>query len=192
MNTLKERILRDGHVLQGDILRVDSFLNHQIDVGLLREIGAEFSRRFFKRDITKILTVEASGIGVACITSQFFHCVPVVFAKKSQTANLSPDIYSAPVDSFTHKKTFDIRVSREYLKPSDRVLIIDDFLAVGSAVRGLISLCKAAGAQCEGVGIVIEKGWQGGGDKLRSEGYDVQSLAVIDSMNNGKIVFRDN
>lgn len=190
MQLLKERILKDGVVRDGHVLKVDSFLNHQMDVSLFEEMGAEFLRRFENDGVTKILTIEASGIGIACLAAVSFR-VPVVFAKKAQTSNLDPDVYSAPVHSYTHNKDYMVRVSKQYLHPEDRVLIIDDFLANGEAVRGLASVVEQAGATLCGVGIAIEKGFQEGGRLLRESGMKVESLAIIDSMENGTIVFRD-
>ena len=192
MQLLKDRIKKDGTVKAGNVLKVDSFLNHQIDVGLMNEIGKEFRRIFEDRNITKILTIEASGIAVACITAQYFK-VPAVFAKKAQSINLDGDSYTTKIESFTHKKIYDVIVSKKYLSPNDHVLIIDDFLANGCALIGLIDLVKAAGATVEGVGIVIEKGFQKGGDEIRATGVNLHSLAVIESMNDvtGEIVFRD-
>lgn len=190
MELLKERILRDGTVRPGNILKVDSFLNHQMDIDLLNEIGKEFHRRFAGENITRILTIEASGIGIACIAAQYFH-VPVVFAKKSQSKNLDGDLYTTRVVSYTHKKTYDVIVSKKFLKPEDRVLILDDFLANGCAVEGLLDLIQQAGAACAGVGIVIEKGFQPGGKALRERGINLQSLAIIDSMTDNSLCFRE-
>ena len=181
MKLLEERILRDGECRPGDVLKVDSFLNHQIDVNLLCEIGREFERLFHEAGVTKILTVEASGIGVACITAQFFG-VPVVFAKKSKTSNIANDVYSAKVDSYTHGVTNTVVVSKQYLHPEDRVLIVDDFLAKGQALLGLSAIVRQAGARIVGAGIVIEKVYQGGGDLLREQGVRVESLARIASL----------
>ena len=191
MELLKERIRRDGKVRAGDVLKVDAFLNHQMDVELFAEIGEEFRRRFAEDEVTKILTIEASGIGIACLTALAFH-VPAVFAKKTQTKNIDAQVYRTQVESFTHGKTYDIIVSREYLRPGDRVLLIDDFLANGKALEGLARLVKDAGAVLVGAGIVIEKGFQPGGDRLRSEGIHLESLAIIDSMDEktGEIRFR--
>lgn len=189
MKLLEERILKDGKVLDGDILKVDSFLNHQIDVQLAAEMGKEFYKKFGPENVTKILTIEASGIAIACLTAHSFGC-PVLFAKKTATSNLSEDVYSAEVFSYTHGKKNNVLVSKQYLSPSDRVLIVDDFAANGEAARGLISLVKKAGATLVGVGIAIEKGYQGGGDALRKEGVDVYSLAIVDKMDKNGIVFR--
>ncbi len=191
MQLLKDRILKDGIVKAGNVLKVDSFLNHQIDVELMDEIGKEFKRLFDGKPITKILTIEASGIAVACFAAQYFR-VPVVFAKKAQSINLDGESYTTKIESFTHKRVYDVIVSKKYLSTEDHVLIIDDFLANGCALVGLIDLVKAAGATVEGVGIVIEKGFQKGGDEIRATGIDLKSLAVIESMDDktGNIVFR--
>lgn len=192
MKLLEDRILKDGKVLDGNVLKVDSFLNHQMDVDLLNSLGKEFKRRFANEGITKILTIEASGIGIACITAQHFN-VPVLFAKKTQTKNIAGDTYKSRVESFTHGKVYDIIVSKDFLKPEDRVLIIDDFLAKGSALNGLIQLILDAGATLVGAGIVIEKGFQDGGRLIRGLGVRVESLAIVEKMENGKITFkRDN
>ena len=191
MQLLEERILRDGKVRDGNVLKVDNFLNHQMDITLFGEMAREFYRLFQFDNVTKILTIEASGIGIACITAQVFNC-PVIFAKKSKTKNIAGDVYTSKVESFTHGGTYDIIVSKEYLKPSDRVLIIDDFLANGSALSGLSSLVKDAGATLIGAGIAIEKAFQSGGDTLRSQGMRIESLAKIKSMENGKVQFCDN
>lgn len=189
MQLLEERILKDGKVFPGNVLKVDSFLNHQVDVELINEIGKEFYRLFKDCGVNKIFTIEASGIGIACITAQYFH-VPVVFAKKTLGKNIAADVYSTPIKSFTHGKTYDVIVSQEFLNKDDRILIIDDFLAQGCALNGLIELIKSAGAQIVGAGIVIEKAFQQGGDLIRSEGIRVESLARIESMtDDGKITF---
>ena len=189
MQLLEERILKDGKVFPGNVLKVDSFLNHQVDVELINEIGKEFYRLFTDCGVNKIFTIEASGIGIACITAQYFH-VPVVFAKKTLGKNIAADVYSTPIKSFTHGKTYDVIVSQEFLNKDDRILIIDDFLAQGCALNGLIELIKSAGAQIVGAGIVIEKAFQQGGVLIRSEGVRVESLARIESMtNDGKITF---
>lgn len=192
MQLLKDRIRKDGTVKAGNVLKVDSFLNHQMDIDLFNEIGKEFKRLFEKEHITKILTIEASGIGIACIVAQYFH-VPVVFAKKAQSINIDGDVYSTKIESFTHKKTYDVIVSKKFLNPEDKVLIIDDFLANGCALVGLIDLVISAGASVEGIGIVIEKGFQSGGEVIREMGIHLESLAIVDSMNaeDGTIVFRD-
>lgn len=190
MKLLEERILKDGKVLSGNVLKVDGFLNHRIDVELLNEMGKEFARLYKNDDVNKILTIEASGIGIACIAAQHFSC-PVVFAKKSKTTNISEDFYCVDVESFTHKTTNKVIVSKEYLCEGDRVLVIDDFLANGCALRGLIKLIKDSGATLVGCGIAIEKGFQPGGKKIRNDGIRVESLAVVNSMNadTGEIVF---
>ena len=192
VNFLEERILKDGIVKEGNVLKVDSFLNHQMDIRLFEQIGAEFKRRFEGKNITKILTIEASGIGIACIAARYFD-VPVVFAKKSQSINIEGDVYVAEVESFTHKRTNQVIVSKKYLSPEDKILIIDDFLANGCALQGLISIINAAGAAVEGIGIVIEKGFQMGGHTIRNLGYHLESLAIVDSMDAeaGTINFRD-
>jgi xanthine phosphoribosyltransferase len=191
MELLKERIRKDGKVRGTDVLKVDSFLNHQMDIELFEEIGKEFARRFEDEKITKILTIEASGIGIACIAARYFH-VPVVFAKKNQTKNIAGDVYTSKVESFTHGRVYDIIVSKDYLGPDDKVLIIDDFLANGAALMGLSQLVKDAGATLVGCGIVIEKGFQPGGKMLRDKGVRVESLAIVDAMSeeNG-VTFRD-
>lgn len=189
MQLLEERILKDGKVFPGNVLKVDSFLNHQVDVELINEIGKEFYRLFKDCGVNKIFTIEASGIGIACITAQYFH-VPVVFAKKTLGKNIAADVYSTPIKSFTHGKTYDVIVSQEFLNKEDKILIIDDFLAQGCALNGLIELIKSAGAQIVGAGIVIEKAFQQGGDLIRSEGVRVESLARIELMtDDGKITF---
>ena len=191
MNFLEERIKKDGIVKEGNVLKVDSFLNHQMDIELFDQMGAEYKKRFADKPINKILTIEASGIGIACIAAQHFH-VPVVFAKKSQSINLDGESYITKVESFTHKRTYDVIVSKKYLNPQDHILIIDDFLANGCAVNGLIDLIRSAGATVEGVGIAIEKGFQEGGRLIREKGIHVESLAIVESMNDetGEIVFR--
>lgn len=181
MERLKERIRRDGHIRGHDVLKVDSFLNHQIDVDFLGEMGKEFARRFQGEHVTKILTIEASGIGIACIAAQSFG-VPVVFAKKTATRNIDGDVYTSQVESFTHKRTYDIMVSKEFLKGNDRILLIDDFLANGKALEGLCQLVREAGATLVGAGIVIEKGFQPGGERLRGQGIRIESLARIKTM----------
>lgn len=190
MEFLEERIKRDGVVKPGNVLKVDSFLNHQIDVELMDMLGAEFKKHFYKKTITKILTIEASGIGIACLTARYFQ-VPVLFAKKTQTVVQDDDKYSSEVYSYTHKCSNHVFISKKYLSKDDHVLIIDDFLANGAACVGLIDLVKQAGATLEGVGICIEKGFQDGGQKLRDMGIDVHSLAIVKSMDadTGKIEF---
>ncbi len=192
MDLLKDRILKDGKVREGNVLKVDSFLNHQMDIALFKEIGKEFRRRFEGEDINKILTIEASGIGIACITAEYFD-VPVVFAKKTKTKNIAGDVYTAKVESYTHGRTYDIIVAKEFLGKGDKVLLIDDFLANGKALEGLASLVGMAGAKLAGAGIVIEKGFQPGGDIIRSKGIHLESLAIVDSMDEktGEIVFRE-
>ena len=182
MELLKERIRRDGKVKGTDVLKVDSFLNHQMDVELFAEIGKEFKRRFAGCEINKILTIEASGIGIACVVAQYFHC-PVTFAKKTQTKNIAGEVYTSKVESFTHGRVYDIIVAKEFLGPGDKVLLIDDFLANGAALEGLAQLVKDAGAELVGAGIVIEKAFQPGGDRLRAKGLRIEALARVQSMN---------
>ncbi len=191
MNFLEERIAKDGIVKEGNVLKVDSFLNHQLDIELFDQMGEEFKRRFAGKPINKVLTIEASGIGIACVVAQHFG-VPVVFAKKSKSINLEGEMYVADVESFTHKNTNQVIVSKKFLGPEDHVLIIDDFLANGCALQGLISIVNEAGATIEGIGIAIEKGFQPGGQIIRNLGYQLESLAIIDSMDaeTGEIVFR--
>lgn len=191
MNFLEERIVKDGIVKQGNVLKVDSFLNHQMDIQLMEEIGREFKRRFAHKNITKVMTIEASGIGIACFVAKEFG-VPMVFAKKSKSVNISGDVYVAEVESFTHKNTNQVIVSKMFLNNDDNLLIIDDFLANGCALKGLIAIANAAGASVEGLGIVIEKGFQDGGRMIREMGYDLESLAIVDAMDaeNGTITFR--
>lgn len=189
MQLLKDRILKDGKVRPGHILKVDSFLNHQIDVNLMIEIGKEFKRLFNDKPINKILTIEASGIGIACITAQYFNC-PVVFAKKSQSNNLDNDLYTTKIQSYTHNKVYDVILSKQYLNENDHVLVIDDFLANGCALKGLIHIIEQSGASLEGVGIVIEKGFQDGGKNIREMGIHLESLAIIDSMSDTSLTFR--
>ena len=190
MKLLEERILKDGKIKPGNVLKVDGFINHQIDVPFVSELGREFYRRFKDDNVTKILTIEASGIGIACLTAEHFG-VPVVFAKKSRTTNISKDVYTARVDSFTHGTTCDIIVSKEYLAPSDRVLIIDDFLALGNALVGLREITLASGATLIGAGILIEKSFQTGGKMLREQGMRIESLAKIASMTDTGITFAE-
>ncbi len=191
MQLLEDRIRQDGLVKEGNVLKVDNFLNHQMDIDLFNEMGKEFRRLFPQKEINKILTIEASGIGIACVAAQYFH-VPVVFAKKSQSINIDGSVYSTKIESFTHKRVYDVIVSKKYIGKEDHVLIIDDFLANGCAVNGLIELVQSAGATVEGVGIAIEKGFQEGGKILRGKGLHVESLAIVDSMDasTGEIVFR--
>ncbi len=192
MNFLEERIAEDGIVKEGNVLKVDSFLNHQLDIELFDQMAEEYERRFAGKPINKVLTIEASGIGIACVVAQHFD-VPVVFAKKSKSINLEGEMYVADVESFTHKNTNQVIVSKKFLGPEDHVLIIDDFLANGCALQGLISICNEAGATIEGIGIAIEKGFQPGGQIIRNLGYQLESLAIIDSMDaeTGKITFRE-
>ena len=193
MNFLEERILKDGIVKEGNVLKVDSFLNHQMDVRLFDQIGEEFKRRFADEKINKILTIEASGIGIACIVARHFD-VPVIFAKKSKSINIEGDVYVAEVESFTHKCKNQVIVSKKFLIPEDKVLIIDDFLANGCALQGLISIVKSAGAEVSGIGIAIEKGFQPGGQVIRNLGFHLESRAIVDSMDytTGEIKFREN
>ena len=190
MQLLKDRIRKDGKIKEGNVLKVDSFLNHQMDVKLFQEIGKEFKRRFEGEEITKILTIEASGIGIACVAAEVFD-VPVVFAKKTQTKNIAGDVYTTKVESFTHGRVYDIIVSREFLGKGDKVLLIDDFLANGKALEGLAELVKKSGAELVGAGVVIEKGFQVGGDIIRSKGIHLESLAIVESMDEktGEVVF---
>ena len=191
MNFLEERIAKDGLVRPGNVLKVDSFLNHQMDVQLMDQIGEEFHRRFAHKPINKILTIEASGIAIACSVARCFG-VPMVFAKKSKSVNIDGDMYVAQVESFTHKTTNQVIVSKQFLGPEDHVLIVDDFLANGCALQGLISIVESAGATVEGLGIAIEKGFQQGGNLIRSLGYPLESLAIVDSMDpeTGTVHFR--
>lgn len=192
MNFLEERIIKDGIVKEGNVLKVDSFLNHQMDIALFDQIGKEFKRRFAKEKINKIVTIEASEIGIACIVARHFN-VPVVFAKKSKSINIEGEMYVAEVESFTHKCKNQVIVSKKFLNPEDHVLIIDDFLANGCALQGLISIVNEAGASVEGIGIVIEKGFQSGGQIIRNLGYHLESLAIVDAMDasTGKVTFRE-
>lgn len=192
MNFLEERILKDGIIKEGNVLKVDSFLNHQMDIDLFNDIGREFKKRFEGKEINKILTIEASGIGIACIAAQHFH-VPVVFAKKSQSINLEGEMLVAEVESFTHKCKNNVIVAKKFLNPEDKVLIIDDFLANGCALQGLIQIVQSAGASVEGIGIVIEKGFQSGGRIIRNLGFQLESLAIIEKMDveDGSVVFRE-
>ena len=191
MRLLEERIRKDGLVKEGNVLKVDSFLNHQMDITLFNEMGKEWKRLFADAGVTKILTIEASGIGIAAVAAQYFD-VPVVFAKKSQSINLDGSVYSTKIQSFTHQRVYDVIVSRKYLGPEDKVLIIDDFLANGNAINGLLEIIREAGAEVAGVGIAIEKGFQEGGKLLREQGVHVESLAIIEEMDakNGTIRFR--
>lgn len=191
MNFLEERIVKDGIVKEGNVLKVDSFLNHQMDIELFEKMGEEFKKRFEGKEINKILTIEASGIGIACIVARYFN-VPVVFAKKSKSINIEGEMYVADVVSFTHKNTNQVIVSKKFLGPDDKVLIIDDFLANGCALQGLISIVNQAGATVEGIGIAIEKGFQLGGNVIRNMGFQLESLAIVDSMDaaTGEVKFR--
>ena len=191
MKLLEERIRKDGTVKEGNVLKVDSFLNHQMDIDLFNEMGQEWARLFADCPITKILTVEASGIGIACVAAQHFH-VPVVFAKKTQSLNIDGEVYSTKIQSFTHKKVYDVIVSKKFIKPEDHILIIDDFLANGCALEGLLEIVKEAGATVEGIGIAVEKGFQKGGDQIRAKGVRLESLAIVESMDagTGEITFR--
>ena len=190
MQILYDRIRKDGIVRAGNVLKVDRFLNHQMDIHLFQEIGKEFKRRFEGEEINKILTIEASGIGIACIVAEYFD-VPVVFAKKAQSVNLDGEMYTTQVESFTHKKVYDVILSKKFLGPEDHVLLIDDFLANGCALLGLIDIVKKSGATLEGAGIVIEKGFQSGGQTIRDMGIHLESLAIIDSIADGKLTFRE-
>lgn len=192
MNFLEERIVKDGIVKEGNVLKVDSFLNHQMDIQLFDQIGEEFKKRFEGTPINKILTIEASGIGIACVAARQFD-VPVIFAKKSKSINIEGEVYVAEVESFTHKCKNQVIVSKKFLNPDDNVLIIDDFLANGCALQGLISIVASAGANVAGIGIVIEKGFQTGGQIIRNLGYHLESLAIVDEMDaaTGNIVFRE-
>ena len=192
MNFLEERIIKDGIVREGNVLKVDSFLNHQMDIHLLNQIGEEFKKRFDGKPINKIVTIEASGIGIACIVANHFD-VPVVFAKKSKSINIEGDVYVAEVESFTHKCKNQVIVSKKFLGPDDHVLIIDDFLANGCALQGLVSIVAQAGATVEGIGIAIEKGFQQGGRIIRNLGYQLESLAIVDGMDpqTGEVFFRE-
>ncbi len=192
MNFLEERIVKDGIVKEGNVLKVDSFLNHQMDISLFNQMGAEFKKRFEGKNINKILTIEASGIGIACVVAMHFN-VPVVFAKKSKSINIDGDMYIAEVESFTHKCKNQVIVSKKFLNENDHVLIIDDFLANGCALQGLISIIKQAGGTVEGIGIAIEKGFQNGGKIIRNLGYQLESLAIVDSMDaaTGTVKFRE-
>lgn len=192
MNALEQRIIKDGIVKEGNVLKVDSFLNHQMDIELFEEMAREYQQRFAEKKVTKILTIEASGIGIAAIVAQKFG-VPVVFAKKSKSINLDGEIYTAQVESFTHKCKNQIIVSKKFLKPEDSVLIVDDFLANGCALQGLIQIVQQAGGSVAGIGIAIEKGFQQGGRMIRNMGYQLESLAIIESMDadKGTVVFRE-
>lgn len=192
MNFLEERIVKDGIVKEGNVLKVDSFLNHQMDIDLFNQMGEEFKKRFEGKNINKIVTIEASGIGIACVVAQHFN-VPVVFAKKSKSINIEGDMYIAEVESFTHKCKNQVIVSKKFLNEDDHVLVIDDFLANGCALQGLISIINQAGGKVEGIGIAIEKGFQVGGNIIRNLGYQLESLAIVEDMDakTGKITFRE-
>lgn len=192
MNFLEERIVKDGIIKEGNVLKVDSFLNHQMDINLFNQMGAEFKKRFAGKNINKIVTIEASGIGIACVVAMHFN-VPVVFAKKSKSINIDGDMYIAEVESFTHKCKNQVIVSKKFLNENDHVLIIDDFLANGCALQGLISIINQAGGTVEGIGIAIEKGFQNGGKIIRNLGYQLESLAIVDSMDaeKGTITFKE-
>lgn len=192
MNFLEERIVKDGVVKEGNVLKVDSFLNHQMDVQLIDEVGREFHRRFADTEVTKVLTIEASGIAIAYAVARCFG-VPMVFAKKAKSINIDGDMYTAEVESYTHKNRNQVIVSKKFLGPEDKVLIVDDFLANGCALQGLISITESAGATVAGIGIVIEKGFQYGGRSIRNLGYHLESLAIVDSMDSaeGSVIFRE-
>mgnify|MGYP002508328974 CR=1 FL=1 len=192
MNFLEEKILKDGIVKPGNVLKVDSFINHQMDIALFNKMGEEWKKRFEGKNINKILTIEASGIGIACIVAQHFG-VPVVFAKKSKSINLEGEMYTAEVESFTHKNKNQVIVAKKFLSEEDHVLIIDDFLANGCALQGLISIVQSAGATVEGIGIAVEKGFQVGGQIIRNLGFQLESLAIVESMNaeTGEVIFRE-
>ncbi len=192
MQLLKEKILNEGEVYEGNILKVDCFLNHQIDCNFLGEVGKEFHRLFENDGVNKVLTIEASGIAIGAMVAQEFGA-PLVFAKKTKTKNIAGDVYTTPVESFTHGTTYDIMVSKKFLGKGDRVLIVDDFLAVGNALKGLIKIVEDSGAELVGCGTVIEKGYQHGGDQLREQGIKVESLAIVESMDHvtGNVTFRD-
>ena len=190
MKLLEERIKKDGTVRDGNVLKVDNFLNHQMDMNLFQEMGKEWKKLFADKPINKILTIEASGIAIAAIASQYFD-VPAVFAKKAQSINIEGDVYQTKIESFTHKRIYDVIVSKKFIGPEDHVLIIDDFLANGCALLGLIDIVEQSGATVEGIGIAIEKGFQQGGKIIRDKGYDLKSLAIVDSMDNNELVFRE-
>ena len=192
MELLKKKIIDEGEIYEGNILKVDCFLNHQIDVSFMREVGKEFYRLFKDCGVNKILTIEASGIAIASMVAQEFGC-PLLFAKKTKTKNIAGDVLTTAVDSYTHGTTYTIMVSKRFLGKGDKVLIVDDFLAIGNALNGLIELVNASGAELAGCGVVIEKGYQGGGDKLREQGIKLESLAIVESMDHekGELVFRD-
>ena len=193
LKLLEDRIVKDGIVKPGNVLKVDSFLNHQMDISLFNDMGKEFKRLFNDTPINKILTIEASGIGIACVAAQYFDNVPVVFVNISQTVNIDGEVYSTKIESFTHKRVYDVILSKKYLSSKDHVLIIDDFLANGCALNGLLDIAQKAGATVEGVGIAVEKGFQRGGELIRQKGIRVESLAIIESMDadSGNIVFKE-
>ena len=193
LKLLEDRIVKDGIVKPGNVLKVDSFLNHQMDISLFNDMGKEFKRLFNDTPINKILTIEASGIGIACIAAQYFDNVPVVFAKKSQTVNIDGEVYSTKIESFTHKRVYDVILSKKYLSSKDHVLIIDAYQSNGCALNGLLDIAQKAGATVEGVGIAVEKGFQRGGELIRQKGIRVESLAIIESMDadSGNIVFKE-
>lgn len=193
MQALKDKIRKHGKVGKGDVLKVDSFLNHQIDIALYQKMGQEFARRFAGKPINKILTIEASGIGIACIAAQYFGNVPVVFAKKNRTSNVTGDVYTAEIASYTHGKVYTVSVAKAYLNENDHILIIDDFLANGKTIQGMNAIIEFAGATLEGVGIAIEKGFQPGGRDLRKAGIHLESLAIVDGMDTetGEVFFRE-
>lgn len=190
MKLLEDRIIKDGILKEGNVLKVDTFLNHQMDPDLFYEMGKEWKRLFADKPISKILTIEASGIGIACVAAQVFH-VPVVFAKKTQSINIDGEVYSTKIQSFTHKKVYDVIVSKKFINPEDHILIIDDFLANGCALEGLLDICESAGATVEGIGIAIEKGFQRGGEIIRSRGVQLESLAILERVDaeTGEIIF---
>lgn len=190
MQLLKDKILKDGKVLPGHILKVDSFLNQQLDISLIKEIGKEFARRFEGAGITKILTVESSGIGIAAIASQYMGDVPVVFGKKHKTLKRGDDFYATKIFSYTHNREYEVTIAKQFVSSDDVILIIDDFLANGEAVQGLMDIISQAGATLAGIGIAVEKGFQGGGDALREKGIHLESLAIVDDMDDEKVVFR--
>ena len=190
MEQLKQRILEDGTVKPGNVLKVDSFLNHQIDIAFMNQIGAEFARRFAGSPVNKILTIEASGIAIACMTARHFN-VPVVFAKKAKSKNIDGDVYTSTVHSYTYGRDYDITLAKKFLSPADKVLILDDFLANGKAMKGLLDVCAQAGATVGGIGICIEKGFQPGGAELRAAGYKLASLAIVDTMSDDQLTYRE-
>ncbi len=190
MQLLKDKILKEGNVLPGNILKVDGFLNQQLDITLIQEIGKEFAKRFENEKITKILTVESSGIGIACIAAQYMNNVPVVFGKKHKTSKVGDEFYATKIFSFTHNREYEVTIAKKFINEDDKILIIDDFLANGEAVHGLMDIISQAGATLVGIGIAVEKGFQGGGDALREKGIKLESLAIVDSMADNSISFR--